>query len=83
MSDYATRMVDDYCTRIRPFFSDGERAALILLVKEAMRDQRHACAEVIANCIAKAQTAPNVPMAYKMICDHAHQAVMNAEPKES
>jgi len=49
---------------------------LALMFKEAMRDQRHACAEALSDCgtISDGEYAG-------YYCDQAHQAVMNAEPK--
>lgn len=51
----------------------GFRAALALTIKEAMRDQRHGCAEALmATDVGVLTDCKN----------RLHRAVMNAEPKE-
>lgn len=73
--DYAQLKVVDYVERIKPNLTSKEMAALTLVIREAMRDQRHACAEAVNAALS--------PIAYATVRQRAHQAVMNAEPKEA
>lgn len=67
LDEYVAAKVDS----VARWTNDGLRDAVILMVKEAMRDQRHACAEAVQ------AIRPNAWSKHA-----AHQAVMNAEPKQ-
>jgi hypothetical protein len=56
--------------------NQGLRDLVVMAIKEAVRDQRHACAEAVAALEGKFHTFGDDPCVRKNV---AYQAVMNAD----